>query len=270
MNIGLHYGMSNAAYHSSLGVSNSGLALIAKSPAHFYGRKLDPARPPEPESTAAQLVGTLAHCALLEPADFARRYPVGPDVSRNTKVWHAFVDSLKPGQVGIKEADRATAFAMAAAARRIPDIDALLENCRTEVSAYALDPATGELIKCRPDVVSPVDDESVILCDVKTYSDASPRAFARQVASMGYHVQDAFYSQVYALASGKRVAGFVFLAMETAWPHVASACMLDDESRAKGAAEARARLDRYAECKRLNFWPPYSTNVELINLPAWA
>ena len=67
MNPGIYYGMSNADYHASEGISKSGLDLIASSPAHYYARKLDPKRPPEAEQTIAQQNGEIAHCAILEP-----------------------------------------------------------------------------------------------------------------------------------------------------------------------------------------------------------
>lgn len=267
--LGLVYGLPNDEYHAGDGISNSGLALIAKSPAHYFGLKLDPNRPP-PVVKAGQLEGTLAHCAILEPGEFDKRYAVGPDVRRNTKIWDAFEASLQSGQIGIKPDDRATAFAQAASLRALPDVAALLAVGRPEVSAYWIDDKTGELCRCRPDWVHPVGEDGVILLDVKTYSDASPREFSRQVARKGYHLQDAFYSDGYALASGKKVLGFVFAAVETSYPYAACACMLDDQGRDVGRAEYRRLLDRYAECKRTGVWPGYSQAVELISLPAWA
>lgn len=265
----LVYDLSNEAYHAGEGISNSGLALIGKSPAHYFGMKLDPKRP-APVEKAGQLEGTLAHCATLEPGEFDKRFVVGPDCRRGTKVWDAFEASLTPGQIGIKPDQRSVAFAQAASLRALPDVAALLAKGRPEVSAYWIDEKTGELCRCRPDWVHPVNDEGEILLDVKTYSDASPREFARQVARKGYHLQDAFYSDGYEIASGKKVLGFVFAAVETTYPYAACACMLDDQGREVGRAEYRRLLDRYAECKRTNSWPGYSQAVELISLPAWA
>jgi exodeoxyribonuclease VIII len=110
----------------------------------------------------------------------------------------------------------------------------------------------------------------VILVDAKTYSDASPREFARQVARKGYHRQAAWYSDGYALASGEPVLGFVFVAVETAWPYASCAVMLDDEGLAKGRAENTELLARFAECRTANSWPGYSNEIEQITLPKWA
>ena len=75
--LGVIHGLSNESYHSGPGISKSGLDDM-DPPARYYALHLDPNRP-ERAQTAAQRVGTLAHCAILEPEQFAKRYRVGPD-----------------------------------------------------------------------------------------------------------------------------------------------------------------------------------------------
>lgn len=269
--LGIFPRLPSEQYHASPGVSCSGLHDFARSPAHYFGLHLDPKRP-APEEKAGQLEGTLAHCAILEPGELALRYQVGPNVSRATKVWKDFEAAWanQPGVTCIKREQVETAMCQAEAVRALPDVAALLARGLPEVSAFWIDPATGELCRCRPDWVHPVSEHDVILLDVKTYSDASPREFQRQVARKGYHRQAAWYSDGYALASGKRVLGFVFVAVETHWPFAACASMLDDDSLDKGRQENRDLLARYAECRAANTWPGYGSAIELISLPAWA
>ena len=265
--LGLFYGMDIDKYHASPAISNSGLRDFARSPAHFYGLHLDPDRP-APVEKAGQLEGTLAHCAILEPAQFDARYAVGPDVSRSTKEWKAFEASQS--RQCIKPDQYAAAQAQARAVHQLPDIARILSAGQPEVSAFWIDPDTGVLCRCRPDWVHPVGNNSVVLLDVKTYSDASPKEFARQVARKGYHNQAAWYSDGYEQASGQHVVGFVFVAVESAWPHAASAVMLDDEGLAKGRADNRLLLDQYARCLAGDEWPGFTPTIELITLPAWA
>lgn len=267
--LGLFPSMSIDDYHASAGISNSGLSDFARSPAHYYALHLDPARP-TPEEKPGQLEGTLAHCALLEPATFAERFAMGPDVSRATKLWKTFEESVPAGQVAIKRAQHDAAFAMAGAARRDPAIASLLAKGQPEVSAYWVDELTGELCRCRPDWVHPISERRVILADVKTCSDAAPAEFARQIARKGYHRQAAFYSDGYARAAGVEVIGFVFIAIETEWPFACSAVMLDDESLARGRELNRELLARYAQCRETNTWPGYAPGISLVSLPAWA
>jgi len=264
---GIVHGLDADQYHAMPGISNSGLNDLARSPLHYYSLHLDPNRP-DPAEKAGQLAGTLAHCAILEPAEFDKRYAIGPDVSRATKEWKAWEAS--EARQAIKPQDSATAQAQALSVRALPDVARLLSAGQPEVSAFWIDEATGSQCRCRPDWVYPVNATSVILLDVKTYSSADPDEFSRQVARKGYHRQAAWYSDGYAAASGLQVLGFVFVAVESDWPHAACACMLDDESLDKGRQEYRGLLDTYAACQRAGVWPGYAPSIVPISLPAWA
>ncbi|CUJ51834.1 PD-(D/E)XK nuclease-like domain-containing protein [Achromobacter xylosoxidans] len=262
-------GQDIEAYHRGPGISKTGLDHMARSPALFYALHLDPARPAEKER-AGQLEGQLAHCAILEPAEFDRRYAVGPDVSRATKAWKKWEASLPAGVIAIKPDQRETALRQAESVRRLPDVAEALAAGRPEVSAYWIDPDTGVLCRCRPDWVHPAGESGVVLLDVKTFSDASPAEFARQIARKRYHVQDAFYSDGFGRAAGVDVLGFVFVAVETEWPFAASAVMLDEPGRDVGRVQYRRDLDTYARCLAANDWPGYGAAIHQVSLPAWA
>lgn len=265
--LGLRYGLSNAAYHASPGLSNSGLSDLLRSPWHFYSLHLDPNRPAE-DQTAAQLAGTLAHTLILEPETFEQFYAVGPEVTRSTKVWKEF-EASNPGRMCIKPSELEPARLQATSVRSHPRLGQLLSAGRAEVSAYWTDLETGVLCRCRPDWVH-TSTLGAILVDVKTCGDARPEEFTRQIARMGYHRQAAWYSEGYAQASGEDVIGFIFAAVEDKWPYACSAVMLDDESLARGAEQNRALVRLYAQCMERGEWPAYSQEIEVVNLPAWA
>lgn len=267
---GIYYGMSNADYHASEGISKSGLDLIAKSPAHYYARKLDPKRPPDSEQTAAQLNGEIAHCAILEPLEFAKRFHVGPDVTRSTKQWKEFEALLPSGVSAIKPDQSITAWQQAESVRLIDDLEKSLSVGEAEVSAYWIDEEIGVLCKCRPDFVHDCGEAGVVLIDVKTCGNASPGEFSRMIAKHRYHVQAAYYSDGFEIASGRRVLGFIFAAVEMDYPHAASAVQLDDESINQGRIDYRRNLNAYAECRESGIWPAYGNEVHLARLPNWA
>ena len=275
-----------AMYHGGPGISKSGLDDVARSPATYFARHLDPQRPPERER-AGQLEGTLAHCAVLEPDEFDRRYVVVPadaprrptDAQWNAKkpsddsvaamAWWRDFNERTAGACVITAAQRDVALQQAASMRAIPALrDALAGGAVAESSAFAIDEGTGELMRCRPDLAYRVD-RGVILFDVKTYSSAAPDEFARQVARKRYHVQDAYYRDVYARAAGVDVLGFVFIAVETEYPFLAHALMLDDESIDAGRRAYRRDLDTYAACTASGTWPSYGDEISLITLPRW-
>jgi exodeoxyribonuclease VIII len=266
--LGVIHGMSIEQYHAGPGISKSGLDEIARSPAIYYARHIDPQRP-APVEKSGQMEGSLAHCAILEPEELAKRYAVGPDVSRSTKVWKDF-EANHADQVCIKPAEYDAAMRQADSIRRLPEVRDALVRGHAEASAYWIDPVTGQLCRCRPDWVHPCGDNQTILLDVKTYSDASPREFRRQIARKRYHVQDAFYSDGYEHASKCDVLGFVFVAVETEWPYAACAVMLDDVGRDQGRRDYRRDLNTYADCCEKGVWPGYSDRIEIVSLPAWA
>lgn len=265
---GLVEGLGIEEYHAMPAISKSGLDSIDLSPAIYYARHLNPARPPR-GAKAGQLEGNLAHCAILEPEDFDKRYVVGPSVNRNTKVWKEFVEA-NPDRFAIQQDQRDTAMHQSLSVETLPEVGAAFKTGKPEVSAFWRDAETGVDCRCRPDWVHPVGDDAVILLDVKTYSIASANEFNKQVARKRYDVQAAFYSDGYAAASGKTVLGFVFVAVETEWPHASNAFMLDAQGIAAGRAKYQKNLRTYAECLRTGKWPGYSTGIQVISLPAWA
>lgn len=268
MKPGVYRDIDIDAYHGGPGISKSGLDKIAKSPASYYAGYLDPHRP-APKQKAGQLEGELAHCAILEPDEFAKRYAIGPTVHRGTKRWKDFISMLPPNVTPIQQEQADIAWAQSKSVRRIPDVAEALAKGDPETSAYWIDPDTGVLCRCRPDWTHPAG-EGVILVDVKTYSDASPREFRRQLARKRYHVQDAFYTDGYTIASGREVLAFLFVVVETEYPYSASCLMLDDHGKERGRDLYRQDLTTFSECQNNNEWPGYSNEIELITLPEWA
>jgi hypothetical protein len=252
--MGLVYDLASDDYHALDALGSSGIKKLARSPRHFFAQSLDPERPIS-EPSPAMKAGTLAHCAILEPA--------------STKEGKAWALTVPQGVELVTLEQMRAAMCQAASIRMLPEIAALLSKGQPEVSAFWTDDATGEHCKCRPDWVSPTG-EGVILVDVKTTQDASPGGFPRSIAKFGYHLQAAWYSDGFERASGQRVLGFVFAVVEADYPHAAAAYMLDDESIEKGRAECRRLLQLYADCKRSGDWPGYPNTIQPLALPAWA
>lgn len=268
--LGLHPTMPADEYHAVPAMSAGGLKRMRQSPAHFYGKQLDPNRPRDSEPTPAMRAGTLFHVALFEPDQIAARYAVKPEglsfASKDGKAWKA---ALPAGVEAIDADDLAKAQTQARRVRALPDVSALLSDGMGEASAFWIDPQTGELCKCRTDWTSPAGD-GVVLIDGKSCQDASPEGFARTAWNMGYLHTAAWYIDGYEAATGLKVHGYVFAAVEHEWPHVAAPYMVPDDLLDKARAENRRTLDRYAECKRTGIWPAYSEGITLITLPAWA
>lgn len=261
---GLYFDISNEEYHASAGLSNSGISDILQSPYHYYARHIDPARPPRRER-AGQLEGTLAHCLTLEPEEFPRRYIVGPDINRNTKEWKTFAAD-NPGRIIIKPDQYEVALAQARNVRALPDVAQALNACAAEVSAYWIDGQHDILCRCRPDWVYDCGPPGVVLFDLKTCSDASTDEFARQIERKHYYRQAWYYSHGYAEASKRTVLAFVFIAVETEWPYMANAVMLDEAAIEQGRRECRRAMGLYAHGLKSGEWPGYPQGISEVSL----
>lgn len=265
MKPGIYYDISNFDYHAGPGLSKSGLDLIERSPYHFNVRRF---REPSP----AMEFGTHAHCRILEPQRYAAEYAVAPDCGdRRTKAgkeaWQAFCNA-SDGKTIIDAETAARLDAMYAAVMGIPDVSDAFSLGAAEASAYW--DASGVLCKCRPDWIHDCGDSGVILLDLKTTQNASPDDFARSVAKYRYDVQAAWYSDGYSLASGRDVLAFVFVAVESEYPHAASAVMLDPDSIDSGRNKYRRNLATYQRCTETGEWPAYGNCIHTIELPKWA
>lgn len=274
-------------YHARPEISNSQLNDLALSPLHFYSRHRDPFRPPSPQR-AGQLEGNLAHCAILEPDEFDKRYAVMPenaprrptDAQWNAKkpseesmaamAWWRDFNASTGGKTIVTHDQRETALRQADQVRALPEIQDALSKGRAEVSAFWADETTGVKCRCRPDWVHPLSRSSVALLDVKTFSSAAPDEFRRQIARKRYHVQDAFYSAGFSAAASVIVEKFIFVAVESEWPFAAASYTLGVASREEGYLEWHRLLDIYEECSRKNRWPGYADRTVEIDLPPYA
>lgn len=284
---GLRFDLDIEDYHGGPGISKTGLDHIERSPAIYHALHINPDRP-APPSRAGQLEGSLAHCAILEPSEFEKRYislpkdaPRRPteaqwnaknpsDDSKAAMAWWREWNAATNCATVITCEQRETAMRQADSVRRLPEVREALERGHAETSAFWNDSETGVLCRVRPDWTHTVNETGVILLDVKTCGDASPADFGRQIARKRYHVQDAYYSDGFAHASGLEVLAFIFVAVESEWPYAAAALMLDDDSRDVGRRAYRRNLNTYAECLKNDQWPGFTDSIQIINLPFWA
>lgn len=254
-------GMPNAIYHASVGISKSGLDLVARSPAHYrYG-------PPRTASRTMEL-GSAMHSALLEPDLFAREYVNSGAADRRASEYKQAVKSI--GDTGrVLTQSEHDQIAGAVAALWAQEGPRLLLNSAThrELSVYATDPETGVSVRVRPDIVC---QRSGVMADLKSTQDARAPAFERSIMNYRYHVQAAFYMDVWEWATGDRINEFLILAVESAPPHAAKIYRVDDTAIAEGRRCYREALNAYADCLIRDEWPGYENDApELIGLPDW-
>lgn len=256
---GLIAGMPNEVYHSTDAISKSGLDLVDKSPAHY---KFQPPREPTP----AMRVGSAIHCAVLEPDRFDAEYVTAPVKTRREKAYKELVAEHGEGLVLVpSEAEAVRAIQSAALSR--PEVKRLAHAPGwNELSAFGVDPETGAKVRCRYDLLA----RDGFAVDLKKSRNVFPRGFSRSVAAYRYHVQVAFYSDVYYWITGDLLPEFWLIAIEDQPPYTAVPYRLDDMAIEAGRIAYRRNLNTYARCLESGEWPRFEPETDLLTLPDWA
>lgn len=237
-------------------LSVSGAKTILRSPAQFvwdrqHGR---------PDKRTYD-IGHAAHRFILG---------AGNDIHRvHASTWQT--NAAKAEAKAARDADRVpllvedyrAALNMAKSVKRHPTFGPFFREGDAEVSAYWTDTTTGVTLRARFDWVHPR-----ALIDVKTAVDASPDGFAKAVANYRYDMQAAHYTEGYEVLTG-RTLPFVFVVVEKTPPHLCAAYVLPVDALERGARDnARARA-KFAECESAGEWPGYSTEIQMLDMPAW-
>lgn len=260
--------MTEKEYREHPAISRSELWKISESPEKFRYYKDNP-QPPTP----ALLFGQVLHKMVLQPDDFDSEFIVAPNIDRRTKAGkEEYADFLlrAEGKTIISADDFNKAAAMCASLRRAPFVDKLLSG-ECEKEFFWTDEMTGEECKCRVDCITPLDDNRVMVIDLKSASDASNDKFMRDSINYGYDFQTAMYSDGVAKNTGKEVV-FVFIVVEKEPPYSVNIFQADELFTRRGYDIFRELIGVYHECKESGEWYGYLGKFNAINnlsLPAW-
>ena len=246
-------------YHAHDSISNTGLKLMMRSPAHYKYQE-------RKESTRAMLLGSALHMACLEPDIFYDTYHLlRSSENRMSSEYKTAKKEFGEEFVLVKpEIEKIEGMAKSL---RKSVISEYLDNeyCAKELSGFAIDPETGLMCRHRFDAI--VDG---IAIDLKTTTDARQHAFSKKVLDFGYHIQAAFYADQYNWITLKEIERFIFAAIETSAPYAVKIYELDQESIEAGRKKYRQALNEYAQCKATDTWPSYDQEIETIGIPQWA
>jgi len=267
--VGLHRGISADDYFAWDAVNASLLKPFTKSAAHVRQAMIEPR-----VETDAQALGQATHTAILEPSDYEARFITAPfenrrRLKRDEAEWQAF-DEAARGKTVLRPSEDAMVTALSVSARdhhRHPLAASLLATPGlTEASALWIDPATELRCKGRMDKIVPRGKRTLVV-DVKTTVDASPRAFSRDIAKFGYHIQAAYYIDgLYRLHPALR--SFVFIVIEKSPPYCVAVYEIDDATLTLGRNLYQQYLSRFKACLDADNWPGYP-NARL-SVPSWA
>lgn len=258
---GIYQGIPNESYHAGPGISKSGLWTIEKqSPAHYkFGER---------EHKTAFDFGEACHLAILQPDEFEKKVVRGPEDRRGNK-WKDMVEGCALDKKLLLTApDYDSTLAIRDAVHADAWINGIITGGKpmVEASGYWIDPETGVLCRCRPDLYR---EDLKVMVDVKSCRSAHPDEFARAIVNYGYHAQEAHYSDGWR-ALGKDVDGFVFLAWEKEKPFAYAVYETPPSIVDEGRVAIRNALNTYAQCKAADHWPAYGAGVQELSFKRWA
>ena len=269
---------TNEQYHANDAISHSKLELFRRRPISYYRRFVGKTLA-RPEAAEAFRIGSAAHCAVLEPDEFYKRYAMRPEgIDRRTKDGKAAFAQFEAENVGkviIGSDELGDVREMAAAVSNHPLASQLLSAGKPELS-WRVEPSGSLALQCRTDWFNPAGCElsqgRPYVADLKTVesldSDAF-RNFERACFSFGYHRQAGFYLPLITEILDRPVFDFFFIAVEKVEPFGVAVYRLSDAAIARGQDETITDLVRLQSCLASNTWPNLDPTLREIGLPKW-
>jgi exodeoxyribonuclease VIII len=238
-------------------LSYSSLKEFAKSPRHYisYLNK-------ERKSTPAMEFGSLVHCLLLQPEEFALNYALMPNVDRRTKdgkaVYEEFIASSN-GRTVITQDEYNNADDLVANAKENQLISDAVMGCNKFESEWRAE--IGGL-PIRGFFDGEADD---YILEVKTTNDAEPRTLINDFYKRMYHIQAGLYN----LVSEKQIK---YLVVETTAPYNSYLALASDKYINAGKKRALDLIEGFKYCMdNQEFhkgYEHYHGNIS-IDLPHW-
>lgn len=239
-------------------MSASGLNNARRSALKYLHEKKSPTA-----ATEAMRVGSAAHCAILEPNEFDRRYAVYTE-RRGTNAYKAF-DAERPGQTILKPDQWNGCKRMAKAVREHPAAGPLLADGKPEVSMFWANNDFGVDGKLRIDWFR--EGDSIV--EIKTTQDVRPDKFKWDCGRYGYHVKFAWYQDGVTAVTGLVLPTWV-IAVESKQPHDVVVYRVPEYVIDQGRADYEDALNTLRECRTSGRYPGVSDTVLELELPAFA
>lgn len=251
--------MQELDYRNQPGITASAIKHGRKSMLHMRHYLTAPQK----EQSAAMIVGSLVHMAVLEPARYSSQV-VCYDGRKAGKEWEAFLaahvaaDILKP-----HEKEHIDAIASAVSANRDAAFALNLATIR-EMSVSWDEPASYGRAKARVDAYG-----IGTLVDLKTTSKIEPRRFASQVCELGVDLQLGWYAHGLR-ANTCPVDKVLIIAVEQSAPHDVVVYEVPDGILKHGYEKACEIATRYRCCEACGSFPGVADGVQILELPEWA
>jgi hypothetical protein len=265
--------LSMSDYQSLNALSRSGVCDLLKSFNTYTFNKLNPK-----ERTSAMKLGSAIHDYVLENKTFGQRYMVAPKCDRRTKEGKALWAEFEVKAEGLElltEDDFNTCAEIGNACNNHPVASKLLKSEDREISLVGQYLINGETIavKCRFDLLLSVDG-LVYACDLKSCQSAISDDFSRDISTMNYHIQAAFYLDMlnaYLVANKRNPAqSFMFIAAEKSGPFEIAVYELDNTSLELGREMYIKGIKKLYDAIVNKSYTGVSNEIKSISVKPWS
>ncbi len=242
----------------------------------------------EHKDTDASDWGSLMDCWVLDPNRFKNKYAVAPATyladgrkkgdPQIEKPWNrnaTFCKEWEEAQgdkVIIKAAELAESQTAIKALHSDPEISQVILGSEHQVMVVAeyQDRETDIVVPVKILIdIKPLESSGYQkqLFDFKTSVSADPARWPRLVFERGYHVQAAFYLDIYVAATGEDRLEFGHIVQENSAPWETSRMVLSQEFLNMGREAYIHALKKYCQCLKTNEWPSYPQSH--LNIRGW-
>jgi hypothetical protein len=240
-------------------VNISTLKSMAVSPRHYQHALATPRT-----DSDSMALGRLMHAMIFEPDAIDGRYAVWDGGRRAGKEWTAFLEANAGKEILRAPEDWERSEAVRDAVLAHPVAAELLREGQAERVMQWTDAETGIACKGRADWIT-----GRTIVDLKTTRAIGAREIQRQLVSLAYHAQAAFYCDGREAMTGV-AHDFAWIYVEQLPPHDVAVYRCPGDVYRAGQALYRAWLRRVVECRESGVWPGTAPTMQEMELPAWA
>lgn len=233
------------------------------------------------KSSEAQKWGSLIDCLVLTPDRFKDVYCVAPETypaegkkkgdPATEKPWNwnaTYCKEWRESQNGLMVLKAEEIAEAGGAIKKLYEdatITAALTGAKRQVMVTADAHINGLIIPVRVliDFIPELLPYTQMIGDLKTACDASIRGWQRAVFTNGYHIQGAFYIDIYEAATSENRTDFIHVIQESFLPYQTGRRILSSELLELGREEYKKALFLYAECLKTGIWPDYEEGTAI-------
>jgi len=253
--------ITNAEYHAiKTHISSTGVRTFRKNKKQFkYSLTNELVK-----QTKSMADGTAVHAFFLEKDKFHKDFAVKPqDLRLNTKAGKEWAQEhhnkiIIDSELGNNLYEMEKSF-MDSPAKLIYEIKG-----KSELSYFWNDIGLVKG-KCRPDWIS---DDGILIVDIKTTTDASPRGFQKSISTWGYHLQLGWYLRGLQKL-GLPAEQFIFIAIEKTPPFCVGVYRADRDMINFAMKELDQLMPEIQTAMVSKKFPDYTPEIMSLGLPPW-